>query len=88
MPDSGSCTKLSDAYLEQIHAQYPFLHEATFRQWEAQFFLPSEVADMWQLSQLSLFFLYMGNNPASSRCKYCPTLVNTESNRCMLLGRS
>lgn len=60
LPDSESCIKLSDAYFQHIHPQYPFLHEPTFRLWEMKL-LPSEVTDIWQLSTVSLFFLYMVN---------------------------
>ncbi len=58
LPDSDSCIKLSDAYFQHIHTQYPFIHEPTFRLWEMKL-LPSELTDMWELSSVSLFFLYM-----------------------------
>ncbi|KAF2010111.1 hypothetical protein BU24DRAFT_414547 [Aaosphaeria arxii CBS 175.79] len=34
LPDLGVGLILSNAYFENIHLQYPFLHEPTFRQWE------------------------------------------------------
>ncbi|KAL7903861.1 putative transcriptional activator protein acu-15 [Trichoderma velutinum] len=58
LPDSNSCVKLSDAYFQHIHTQYPFIHEPSFRLLEMKL-LPSQVTDMWQLSSVSLFFLYM-----------------------------
>lgn len=57
-PNSESCVRLSDAYFDQIHTQYPFLHEPTFRSWEASF-LPSEMSNMSDLGSFSSFALYM-----------------------------
>lgn len=57
-PNSENCVRLSDAYFDQIHTQYPFLHEPTFRSWEATF-LPSEMANMSDLGSFSSFALYM-----------------------------
>ncbi|CZR68640.1 related to purine utilization positive regulator [Phialocephala subalpina] len=34
MPSPAIGSKLSKAYFEHVHTQYPFLHEATFRNWE------------------------------------------------------
>lgn len=34
LPDKELALLLSNAYFENIHPQYPFLHEATFRIWE------------------------------------------------------
>ncbi|KAI1630290.1 fungal-specific transcription factor domain-containing protein [Exophiala viscosa] len=58
LPDYESCVKLSDAYFREIHSQYPFLHEPTFRLWEAKL-MPSEMTDMSQFEPVALFFLYM-----------------------------
>lgn len=57
-PNSENCVRLSDAYFDQIHTQYPFLHEPTFRSWEASF-LPSEMSNMSDLGSFSSFALYM-----------------------------
>lgn len=35
LPDYQTAIKLSNAYFNNINTQYPFLHEATFREWEA-----------------------------------------------------
>lgn len=57
-PDSKACLRMSEAYFQHIHPQYPFLHEPTFRLWEARLLL-SEGSDNSELDSLSLFFLYM-----------------------------
>lgn len=62
LPDSSSCIKLSNAYFEHLHTQYPFLHEPTFRQWEADI-MPSESIDLFSANQNSLCFLYMVCSP-------------------------
>lgn len=62
LPDYESCVKLSDAYFREIHSQYPFLHEPTFRLWEAKL-MPSERMDMSQFGPPALFFLYMVGCP-------------------------
>ncbi|KAK4949750.1 hypothetical protein LTR10_011592 [Elasticomyces elasticus] len=58
LPDYESCVKLSDAYFREIHSQYPFLHEPTFRLWEAKL-MPSEMTNMSQFELPALFFMYM-----------------------------
>ncbi|KIV78792.1 hypothetical protein PV11_06402 [Exophiala sideris] len=58
LPDYESCVKLSDAYFREIHSQYPFLHEPTFRLWEAKL-MPSEMTNMSQFEPPALFFMYM-----------------------------
>lgn len=58
LPSAQDCMKLSDAYFQHIHTQYPFLHEPTFRLWEMKL-IPVEGSDEWDLSPTSLFFLYM-----------------------------
>ncbi|KAJ6157700.1 hypothetical protein N7470_005292 [Penicillium chermesinum] len=57
-PDARTCLQMSDAYFQHIHPQYPFLHEPTFRGWEAKLFL-SEAPDPSDLDSKSTFFLYM-----------------------------
>ncbi|CAK7234280.1 hypothetical protein SEUCBS140593_008889 [Sporothrix eucalyptigena] len=48
---------LSNAYFENIHIQYPFLHEPTFRMWEVQRVssLPVPVSD----PEVASFFVYL-----------------------------
>lgn len=35
LPSYETAVRLSDAYFKNIHTQYPFIHESTFRAWEA-----------------------------------------------------
>lgn len=58
LPDYDDCVKLSDAYFREVHAQYPFLHEPSFRLWEVKI-MPSHATDVSHLDPASLFFLYM-----------------------------
>lgn len=58
LPDAENCFKLSNAYFDQIHTQYPFLHEPTFRACEAQC-LPLDTTNPSELGSYSLFSLYM-----------------------------
>ncbi|ETS85353.1 hypothetical protein PFICI_03378 [Pestalotiopsis fici W106-1] len=37
LPKPETAIRLSDAYFQNIHKQYPFLHEPTFRAWEAKY---------------------------------------------------
>ncbi|KAJ9611976.1 hypothetical protein H2200_003571 [Cladophialophora chaetospira] len=57
LSDYHVAVTLSNAYFNNIHPQYPFLHEATFRAWERELAFPSETLDA--LSPVALFFLYM-----------------------------
>ncbi len=57
LPDYESAVTLSNAYFYNIHPQYPFLHEATFRVWEMELARPAEM--MISLSHMAMFFLYM-----------------------------
>lgn len=57
LPDYEAGVTLSDAYFQNIHPQYPFLHEATFRVWEAELTGPSETSTT--RDPVPLFFLYM-----------------------------
>lgn len=57
---------LSNAYFENIHIQYPFLHEPTFRMWEVQRVssLPVPVSD----PEVASFFVYLVS------CPICTTI--------------
>lgn len=59
LPDYQSATKLSDAYFENIHPQYPFLHEPTFRSWEMMLATSSQESDNFNFNPSCLFFLNM-----------------------------
>ncbi|OAA54160.1 Transcription factor [Niveomyces insectorum RCEF 264] len=48
---------LSNAYFQNIHIQYPFLHEPTFRMWEAQTASPL-LASTSSDPDVALFFVY------------------------------
>ncbi|KAL1872464.1 hypothetical protein VTK73DRAFT_1461 [Phialemonium thermophilum] len=48
---------LSNAYFENIHIQYPFLHEPTFRMWEAQTVSSLNVPS--SDPEVALFFVYI-----------------------------
>ncbi|KAK6381560.1 hypothetical protein LTS17_004618 [Exophiala oligosperma] len=58
LPDYDDCVRLSDAYFREVHAQYPFLHEPSFRDWEAKI-MPSDATDLSHPDPAHLFFLYM-----------------------------
>jgi hypothetical protein len=56
LPDSHSARILSDAYFRSIQQQYPFLHEPSFRAWEADLLLPGK--ELNESDRVPLFFLY------------------------------
>ncbi|KPM38586.1 hypothetical protein AK830_g8001 [Neonectria ditissima] len=59
LPDHDVALKLSNAYFKYIHPQYPFLHEPTFRAWEAMLYeSPPDVTEIGFPSG-PLFFLNM-----------------------------
>ena len=59
LPDHEVAVRLSNAYFENIHPQYPFLHEPTFRIWEATLSNQSEAFDALSFDPLPLYFLNM-----------------------------
>ncbi|KAI7772312.1 hypothetical protein LZL87_007673 [Fusarium oxysporum] len=59
LPDYDVAVKLSDAYFKHIHPQYPFLHEPTFRTWEATLYDSSQDFTETGFSFTPLFFLNM-----------------------------
>ncbi|KAF5635750.1 positive regulator of purine utilization [Fusarium sp. NRRL 52700] len=59
LPDYDVAVKLRDAYFKHIHPQYPFLHEPTFRAWEAMLYDPSHDFTEIGFSFAPLFFLNM-----------------------------
>lgn len=64
LPDYLSAVQLSNVYFQNVNTHYPFLHEATFREWESM--LRDESAGLKTCSpcSLSLFFLNMVGFPA------------------------
>ncbi|CAH0017046.1 unnamed protein product [Clonostachys rhizophaga] len=59
LPDYDTAISLSNAYFKYIHPQYPFLHEPTFRTWEAKVYGASPESIHTELFGQSLFFLNM-----------------------------
>ncbi|CAM1503165.1 Fc.00g079410.m01.CDS01 [Cosmosporella sp. VM-42] len=59
LPDYDIALKLSDAYFQNIHPQYPFLHEPTFRTWEATLASGLDAFEEPLSDSVALFFLYM-----------------------------
>jgi hypothetical protein len=55
LPDYQTAVKLSNAYFDNVHTQYPFLHEESFRAWESRLADPSQTI----YDSVSLFFLPM-----------------------------
>lgn len=73
LPDYDTAAKLSHAYFENVHPQYPFLHEPTFRSWEAMHIWPSGTLDEMNAEPVPLFFLYI----------VCDTLTRRSYSRVM-----
>lgn len=62
LPDYDEAIRLSNAYFENIHVHYPFLHEPTFRLWENMF-----SGGSMNFDPVALFFLNMVSLVYSSR---------------------
>lgn len=61
LPDYDSCLTLSNAYFQNLHPQYPFLHEPTFRCWERGLIGPSEATETPNFDPIPSFFVNMVN---------------------------
>ncbi|KFX99698.1 hypothetical protein V497_01539 [Pseudogymnoascus sp. VKM F-4516 (FW-969)] len=59
LPSYEAGVALSDAYFQNIHLQYPFLHEPTFRDWEMKLVGASEGVDTFGFDSIPLFFVNM-----------------------------
>ncbi|KAJ5155576.1 hypothetical protein N7492_008379 [Penicillium capsulatum] len=59
LPEYDDATQLSNAYFQNIHPQYAFLHEPTFRAWETKLVWPLGNLDLSNFEPLPLFFLYI-----------------------------
>jgi hypothetical protein len=59
LPDYQTAVKLSNAYFRNIHPQYPFLHEPTFRMWETALKDPFQALDILNYGPVPLYFLNM-----------------------------
>ncbi|KAH6957791.1 fungal-specific transcription factor domain-containing protein [Ilyonectria sp. MPI-CAGE-AT-0026] len=59
LPEYELGISLSNAYFENVHPQYPFLHEPTFRRWENALFRPSDSIEDLNFDPVPLFFVNM-----------------------------
>jgi hypothetical protein len=59
LPDYQTAVKLSNAYFQNFHPQYPFLHEPTFRMWETMLQDPIETMSSLGYDPVPLYFLNM-----------------------------
>jgi hypothetical protein len=59
LPNYEAGVTLSNAYFHNIHPQYPFLHEPTFRVWENNLIGIPEVMDAFNFDPVPLFFINM-----------------------------
>lgn len=100
LPDHPVAVRLSNAYFQNIHPQYPFLHEPTFRMWEHALKDPIAVLNL-QYQPGPLFFMnmvrtfrYLDQNLMLSLFRYiqsvpyCYPLLDTDLKNYMLLPYS
>lgn len=66
LPDFDTGIILSNAYFENIHPQYPFLHEPTFRIWEIKVREPCHNSEYLNLDPVPRFFVNMVTYQRSS----------------------
>lgn len=59
LPDYHTAVRLSNAYFQNIHPQYPFLHEPTFRTWESALEDPFTTMETLDYKSVPLYFLNM-----------------------------
>ena len=59
LPENETALRLSNAYFQNIHPHYPFLHEPTFRAWEGTVMNQSAGFDTLISDPAPLFFLNM-----------------------------
>lgn len=59
LPSYEAGIALSNAYFQNIHPQYPFLHVPTFRHWEMKLIGEPEATDAFSFDPISLFFVNM-----------------------------
>lgn len=59
LPNYDAGVILSNAYFQNIHPQYPFLHEPTFREWEMRLIGNSEPMNDSSSDHVALFFINM-----------------------------
>lgn len=59
IPSPSTGARLTTAYFDNIHPQYPFLHEPTFRGWEKEFWESTQSGRLDNVSAVPLFFVLM-----------------------------
>ncbi|OBT65299.1 hypothetical protein VE03_04680 [Pseudogymnoascus sp. 23342-1-I1] len=59
LPNYEAGIVLSNAYFQNIHHQYPFLHEPTFRHWEMKLIGAPEAVDRFRFDPVPSFFVNM-----------------------------
>ena len=64
-PEYNVAVKLSNAYFENIHPHYPFLHEPTFRHYEEKLLKQSSEIPNIIMYSVPLFFINMVSGPIS-----------------------
>ncbi|KAI6803988.1 hypothetical protein KC361_g345 [Hortaea werneckii] len=58
-PETSKARNLSQAYFNNIHPQYPFLHRPTFKRWEEECIGAAEGGDPSSASEVALYFVLM-----------------------------
>ncbi|KAL5341016.1 fungal-specific transcription factor domain-containing protein [Aspergillus crustosus] len=59
LPSLSVAKKLTKAYFDNIHPQYPILHRPTFDTWEAEFRTRSQSGSLADVPNIPLFFVLM-----------------------------
>ncbi|KAL4877772.1 fungal-specific transcription factor domain-containing protein [Aspergillus karnatakaensis] len=59
LPSASVAGKLTKAYFDNIHPQYPILHRPTFESWEAEFRRGSKSGNLADVPNIPLFFVLM-----------------------------
>uniref|UniRef100_A0A8H7KA26 Xylanolytic transcriptional activator regulatory domain-containing protein n=1 Tax=Bionectria ochroleuca TaxID=29856 RepID=A0A8H7KA26_BIOOC len=59
LPEYQTAVRLSNAYFQNIHPQYPFLHEPTFRIWESALKSPLGPFEVLEYKSVPIYFLFM-----------------------------
>ena len=68
LPSFAVCQRLSRAYFENIHPQYPFLHKPTFGVWEEQCLHAQQRGTLEAAPKVALLFVLMVSRTCSWQC--------------------
>lgn len=60
-PSPSTSAKLTQAYFDNIHPQYPFLHRPTFEGWEEEFRRSTQSGYISNVADIPLFFVLMAS---------------------------